>query len=259
MRRRALLGLSLALCAGASGCSTLEGPGLVPLPEESARVSQWLTRERDAARLRDSVRAFGKLILRTERGTVRTKQVVIARRPGQLRLESQNLLGQTQSLLVMDGNAFSFYDGAALEHGPVSSSLLRDALGLDLEPREAVALRLASPPLPEDEISAVYARGDARVAAFESARVSFSSSGELERFERLGLDGSVRWSAEFAGWRDLGNGRYPFAMQLDFPSTDLRARLEFQEAALNPTLLQSLFRLEPRSRSIPHSVPNFVR
>ena len=73
--------------------------------------------------------------------------------------------------------------------------------------------------------------------------------GELEAFERLERGGAVRWRADFAGWRDLGNGRYPFAMQLDFPATQLQARLEFQDAALNPALLESLFRLEIRSHS----------
>jgi hypothetical protein len=242
-----LLSLVLALFLG--GCRTLDGPALVPVPEETDRVSQWLSRERDAAAERRSVRAFGKLVLETARGTLRVKQVVIAQQPGQLRLESQNLLGQTQSLLVLDGGRFSFYDGSAIEHGAVTTSLLRESVGLDLAPADAVALLLARPPFPETEVPAVFAQGELRIAAFENARVSFSSGGELRGFERLEADGSLRWRADFAGWRDLANGRYPFAMQLEFPATELRARLEFQEAVLNPALLESLFRLEPRSHS----------
>lgn len=247
MSPKAILVISLTLGLAVGGCRTLEGPGLVPLPEDTERVSQWLSRERDAAADRRSVRAFGKLVLETARGTVRVKQVVIAQQPGQLRLESQDLLGQTQSLLVMDGSTFSFYDGSAIEHGPVSTSLLRESLGLDLSPEDAIALLLARPPLPETEVPAVFARGETRIAAFDNARVSFSSTGELLGFERLEADGSVRWRADFKGWRELANGRYPFAMHFEFPATELRARLEFQEAVLNPALLQSLFRLEPHS------------
>ena len=246
MSRAFSLVLSLAL--GLAGCRTLDGPGLVPVPEETARVSGWLAREREAAEQRHGVRGFGKLIFETPRGTLRARQVVIAQYPNRLRLESQNLLGQTQSLLVLDGEQFSFYDGTGFEQGAVSETLLLEALGLDLAPDEAVSLLLARLPLPEG-VPAVFASGEGRVAHFENARIAFSGDGEVERFERLRCDGSVRWSAEFAGWRDLGNGRYPFAMQLDFPASELRARLELQDGTLNPTLPESLFRLESPSHS----------
>jgi len=172
----------------------------------------------------------------------------MAQRPRQLRLESLNFLGQTQSLLVTDGSSFWFFDGRALDHGLLSEDLLRQRLGVDLGPDEAVAVLLAAPRLEAGAPLEILALGEDRIARFAGQRVRFSADGELRSVEVLDPEGALRWSARYERWRAVGEDRYPFEMVLRFPRTALRAELRVDEVELNPALDAELFVLPPGGR-----------
>ncbi len=241
MRLAPLAGLALLILA----CRTPGLPELRPIYGDEARIDGWLGDARADAEQRLAVRALGKLRLRGPRGSSRVKQVIIAERPGNLRLESLNFLGQTVSLLVTDGAQYAFYDGQAIERGSVFQDLLRDTVGLDLAPAEAVALLVAAPNLPSGQPRAIFALGDDRVAWFELSRVRFAMDGSVRTVEKLDPAGRVRWLAEYRGWRPAQGGRYPHQMVFSFPASELRAELDFDQVELNPSLDAALFSLLP--------------
>ncbi|MFQ5514632.1 MAG: hypothetical protein ACE5FG_09340 [Myxococcota bacterium] len=246
-RRAALLLAVLGLAA----CRTPQPPATIVLGEEG-RVAVWLEHLETRAKERHSVRAQGKLHLRGPDGSGSARQVLLAERPSRLRLESLNLWGQVQTLLVTDGERFAFYDGHALERGALHPDLLRERLGLDLEPEEAVQQLLGIAPLPEGSgdphlrILAVWAIGDDRIVELPDRRLRFAADGTLRGAERLDADGNPRWRAHYARWRELPAGLYPFEMSFEFPSTGLQAKLELREVELDPLLDASLFRIAPR-------------
>ena len=241
MRAAQLAGLALLVLA----CRTPGVPELRPVQGEEARIERWLGDARADAAQRTSVRALGKLRLHGPGGSSRVKQVIVAERPGRLRLESLNFLGQTASLLVTDGERYAFYDGQAIERGRVFPDLLRDTIGLDVAPAEAVALLVAAPALPSGTPRAIFALGDDRVAWFDLERVRFARDGALRAVQTIDESGQVRWLAEYYGWGPAQGGRYPHRMVFSFPRSELRAELELEEVELNPALDAALFSLPP--------------
>lgn len=231
-------GLVLALAAALAACRTPAPPPLFPLEDD--RVQGWIERAKVEARERRGIRAVGRLRVSAPQGGGRTREVIIAERPARLRLESLNFLGQTGTLLVTDGERFSFFDGEGVERGRVSDDLLLDRFGLDLGPAEAVDLLLGDA-LPGGPPRRVLGSGAERVVEFDSERARFGGDGELRAVQALDASGAVRWEAEFGSWRPVAGGRYPFDLVLYFPLTDLRAELELQEVEVNPDLDGSLF------------------
>ena len=218
---------------------------MLPVLGEEQLIQAWLGSARSEAATRVGVRAIGRVRLEGPRGSSRVRQVIIAQRPGQLRLESLNLLGQTASLLVTDGERYAFFDGRSVERGGVFPELLRDTLGMDVAPHEAVALLLAAPELPDRAPLQVLGRDDQRLAVYASEQVGFAGDGELVEVAAIGPDGSVRWRSEYSEWRDAGAGRYPHRMVFSFPATALRAEIELDDVELNPSLSNDLFVLPP--------------
>ncbi len=218
-------------------------PELRPVVGEDARIRTWLERLSAEGESRRSVRAVGKLRLDSRDGRGRVKEVVLAERPGRLRLESLGLLGNTLTLLVTDGESFSYFDGRSLEGGPVSPDVLHERLGLALAPDEVVEVLLGSPLRPHWPPTAILGSGQEREVWLPDQRVRLSAAGELRSLETLGPSGEVRWRAEYGEWRDVPGGRYPFFVALYFPASELRAELRFTDVELNPALEPSLFRV----------------
>jgi len=191
---------------------------------------------------RQSLRAVGKLRIEGPRGAGSVKQVVLVERPARLRLETLNVLGQAATMLVTDGERFAFFDGKTLDDGEVSAEVLRERLGLAFSPGEAVGALLAAPQPVRWPPRAILARGAERAVLLDDQSLRFAEDGELAAIESLDAEGAVLWTAEYAGWREVPGGRYPFSVVLSFPETKLRAELELEKAELNQTLDASLFR-----------------
>ncbi len=229
------------------GCATRAPllPPLVVQPSADAELlSQVAELQAEGAR-RGSVRAVARVRIEGPGGSGTVREIILARRPASLRLEGLNFLGQTQSLLVTDGQRFLFFDGQEFEQGPVNPDTLMRTLGLDLAPAEAVEALLVAPldgseppPAPRE----VWARGEERWLSYPVRRLRLGPGGELRGIQAIDPLGGVRWEAEYAEWRPLGGSRYPFAITLSFPGSQVRAEVDFEEVELNPPLEARLFR-----------------
>jgi hypothetical protein len=233
----------IAACALAStpGCA-LWGSRAVALPPDDPALRAALAQVEHAAESRRSLRAVGQLRLasRLARGGG-VREIVLAEHPDHLRLESQGPLGQALALLVSNGERFTWFDGEQLESGPVDPRLLRERLGLDFEPAEAVAVLLASPPAAGLPRSA-HRRADQTVVRLDGWRLGIGPGGELSALEALDAAGEVRWRARYDAWRDVPGGRYPSLLRVEFPGTGASARLELHHVELNAALDPVLFR-----------------
>ena len=219
-------------------------PPRVRVPADPELLSQVETLYLESAQ-RSSVRAVARVRIQGPGGSGSMREIILARRPASLRLEGLNFLGQTQSLLVTDGQRFLFFDGRAFEQGPVDSDTLLQTLGLDLAPAEAVEALLAIPldgsaPLPTPR--EVWVRGTEHWLSYALQRLGLGPGGQLRGIEATDLEGGIRWAAAYSGWREVDGGRYPFKMALSFPDTELRAEIDFEEVELNPRLETGLFR-----------------
>ncbi len=236
-RRLALLGLALA-----TACATPPPRvPLVPLQTDDVTAAAWVTELRGRGAHR-AVRAVGKLWVEAEGGKGRVREVILAQRPARLRLETLNLLGQTQALLVIDGEAFGFYDGRTLQQGVRAEQAL-ESLGLRLPPAAAVSALLAAPALPEGAPLEVFDAGGARIVRFPSWRLGFSPLGELSTLDALDAMGRPTWSVRYDRWQEVPGGRYPFEIGLHFAGSELRAELELERVELDPALDEALFRV----------------
>ena len=243
-RQAWLRSLVIAVLVGA--CAHASGPAparVVPLSLDDAQILPLLEQARATATSRHALRATGRVKLDSQDGSGRVRSVILAERPARLRFEALNLLGQTQTLLVTDGERFAFFDGKSLERGPSAPGVLRRTLGLDLEVAEAVRALLAAPAPATDPPREAFLLGEDRVIGFALQRLRFDAAGELRGAAALDAFGGVRWLAEYADWRDTTAGRYPFRMSLRFPRHALWADLRFDDVELNPLLAPDLFRL----------------
>ena len=230
----------LVLCA----CASFErAPGFRPIAGEDESMRALVERAIGEADVRHGLRAVGKLHVAGPGGSGNVKQVILVERPARLRLESLNVLGQASMLLVTDGARYAFFDGKTLDDGDVSDETLRERLGLAFAPAEAAGALLVAPKPVVWPPLAILARGAERELSFADQTLRFADGGELAAIESLDASGGVLWTAEYATWRAVPGGRYPFSVVLSFPGTKLRAELELQAVELNPKLEASLFRV----------------
>jgi hypothetical protein len=221
-------------------CATppLPAPALsVPLDV----VRPLLEQLHDDAALRSSIRGWGKVRLESPAGSGSAREVIVAERPVRLRLETLNILGQTQAVLITDGRNFVHFDGKSVERGELSESVLRDRMGLDLTAEEAVEVLLAAPAFDVGQMRHAIAVGDERWVEMEARRVRIGPAGELRGFDALDRSGSVRWMAGYDRWSEVDGGRYPLVVKLEFPYTETSAELVLNEVELNATLDPKLF------------------
>jgi outer membrane biogenesis lipoprotein LolB len=218
---------------------------VVPVVGEDERIETYLAAARSGASERRALRAVGKLSLESPQGSGTVREVILVERPRRLRLEALNLLGQTEVLLVADGERFAFFNGGRLSAGPLSEDVLRDLLGLDLDPDEAVGVLLGAPRLEAGPPHGVLGQGEDRIARLDSQVVRFGPEGELRGVAVLDPTGVLRWHVEYARWQRAGGGSYPFSVILSFPLTQTRAEFKVREAELNPELDTSLFYVPP--------------
>ena len=241
MSRRAA---ALALALGLGACVIPGPPGAFhPVDGERESIAWRLSELRAQGDARHSLRLLGKLLIESPSGSGNLTEVILAARPGRLRLETLDPLGQTRALLVTDGETYAYYDGERLDRGPATAALLVDRLGVDLAPTQAVEALLAAPLRATTELVWVRGRGAEREVRLDGERLRLGPEGELRFYEALGPDGEVLWFARYDDWRDVPGGRYPSRLELFFPRTGVRAELRVRRAKLNEEIDQELFRI----------------
>jgi hypothetical protein len=236
---------------GLAGCRTLAPPP-VPLAPDDPRPGALLAALDARAASLSALRGLARLSVDGPRGSLRSRQVVIAARPALLRVEVLGFLSQTQALLVTDGEQYELFDARErrVERDAVRPGLLREVAGIDLAPEEAVAVLLGTPELAELSIDGAAQVGDAvrvRLAGGDGRprrELDFDAAGDLRRLAALDGAGELVWEAVYTDLRLAGAARLAHAIELGFPQSEVEARLELSQVETNPALAPASFRLE---------------
>ena len=238
MRRAAELLLPVLL---ATACATVPSPP-PRLPIPPASVAPLLERVRVEGEQRTSIRGLARVKVDSPEGSGRLREVIVLERPASVRLETLNLFGQTQALLITNGSHYVARDRSGLERGLVYDTLLGERLGLDFTVEEAVEALLAAPAIGPGEVQRAFAVGDQFWVETSTRRIRIGPEGELLGLDALEGPGRVRWAADYGRWREVEGGRYPFHVRLVF-ATGVEAEVSIREVELNPVLDPGLFEL----------------
>ncbi|MDX1649053.1 MAG: DUF4292 domain-containing protein [Myxococcota bacterium] len=250
MTRRALA--CAALVGLVLGCRTAP-PTWTPLSATDPRPERLLAAQAARREARQGLRATARVRFEGQGSGSFAKETLLLERPARLRVEVLGLLGQRVAVLASDGEEYALWraETKRLERGPVHPAILWEVAGVPLRPAEAVALLLGAPALPAAPPAASRAEGAVEGGGVRLAgedddvlRVAeFDAAGRLRAW-RVGRPGEVWLEARWADYRETERGAFAHRVELDFPTRDQRARVDFHQVELDPELPAELFRLE---------------
>lgn len=261
--KRAALALAAALLLQ-TGCRTLPVPVeklAVDDPRPQALLAEWTARAEGMRSLRGSARVS----LEGARGASFAQQLLAMERPARLRVEVLGLLRQRVAVLATDGERYELYraETGAVESGEIRPTVLWEVTGVPLTPEEAVRIMLGVPRMepPGGEIT------DAALSAESAVRfeirgeeplwpvLEFDAEGLLSRYQVVGPGGAYL-QVRYRDYREMSGTRFAHRVELDFPASEVHAKVEFREVQLNPVLPESIFRLElPERGASPEGTP----
>ncbi len=246
----ALLGLGFAACRSAPPSI----PGAPAAPAASTALAEQAQNLLEAARLRAaSVSGLRARLRAVGPGSPLARfssQVLLAERPGRLRVEVLGPFGRRLQVLATGGAAWEYYQAGAgdIVRVPVSdiNSLPVAWLGPlagEVTPDLSVALLLAAPPVPNAAPRRSEQTPEGLRIDFAGRSFLFGAGGELAEVRLQGADGAEALSVRYRDWRELPGGRFPFRVELYAAASGARLTLEFLDAELNPDLAGNWFRL----------------
>jgi hypothetical protein len=234
----------------ALACATARRPAPTPLPSGDARPAAFLAAlSRDAAS-RHALRGVARLGVDGPAGSARARQILALERPARLRVEILGLLDQTQAVLSTDGARYRLVrsQDRSVEQGAVYDGLLADVAGLAVTPEQAVRVLLGAPQDPSARLdgAAQLPEGGVRLllrgaGALGSERLDCDAAGRLQQWTLLGADGDAVLEARYADYRPLGDGAFPYEVEVRDARTDASVRVAWSRVELNPVLAPELF------------------
>jgi outer membrane lipoprotein-sorting protein len=223
-------------------------PPLAPLPAVTA--ADLVVRLDEAGAGIRSLRGLARARVTVGDRTVATSQVLLAEDPDRLRAETLSPFGTALLTLVSDGRelAVSLPGEGRFLRGPATSQNLQRFTRLPLEPADLVGILLYRPPRFD------WDKALAETAPDHYRLVLSHPAGTRQVFvfdAALNLTGAAYFQEEnlllqvsYQAFR-TGPPRFPATSELQIPSRELRALLEFSEFDLNPALPPERFRLIP--------------
>ncbi len=233
-----------------AGCASLP-PG-IPLLLDDPRPARLLEQLENRAASRTAMRGVVRMAVDSPAGSARTKQILIAQRPANLRVEVMGFFNQTLAVLVTDGRTYDLFQAQdrVRRRGPVYPELLWDVARVDLKPEQVVGLLLGTPQRPSFvHVSAAIARDDeVEIELVDDLgtvrqRLGFDADENLRRVEDRSRIGKTRVHIRYDHYRDTPQGSFAHSIDLDFPLWETQAELTFGEVELNPELPEGIFEL----------------
>ncbi len=247
------LGRAFVVCLVLAGCrpGAVEPIDAAPLPAASSFV-ELLERDAEARR---SMRSLGRVTYFGERGRVRLNAVLLAERPGRLRVETLSPLEQPVDVMVTDGQRLSLLSGGRLREGPATPENLARLIPLSLWPEELVdvllggvpkngryeARSLARHPDREDHwlLVLVDARGETMELTLEpSTRITTEIRVKAK-------DGQLRFSVRYDLHEPIEGlpGELPRQIVFEMTDPELEVTIKLKELEVNVPIAPTLFEL----------------
>lgn len=243
--------LPLALLLGAAAACR---PGPVkpadtrPLPEAAAVLAE--LRARAAGRA--SLRTEGRVEYFGDKGRVRLKAVLLARRPGSFRIETLSPFEQPIDVMACDGTRLWLLSKDRLRTGLATPENIARLLPLVMGPEAVVDTLLGGLP-GADGVQATGIERDeddrwrlsVTTGAERGRLVVDPPSKQIREMHLLEPDGAIRVRVRFDDFEaQPGGGEFPTRIRVNLPAEDAEVTLRWRAPEIDVDIADALFRLE---------------
>ncbi len=248
---RALTLMVALAAAGTWGCPPAaqikpSGPDRITDPAELMAA---LRAERPQA-----LRVSGTVDMRRADKRVKAHMIYLARRPAELRFETESFFEQPLSILVTDGMQFSAWDmkNGRFIRGRATPANISQVIPVPMDGPEVAGILMGAPPF------IPYAKAALAWEPDRSAyRLELSTAREIQRVwiktgplrpQEVILErgGQLVYRLEYKDWIVKGDRAVVAAKaQFEMPSEQIRLRIKITQAEADPVLGDDLFELVP--------------
>ena len=166
---RVSIGLFLLTAMVVAGCPDGRRGTNLPVEQQFTSAQELLAAVKEKGRRLSSLRVTGTIDMRRENKRIKAHMVYVARRPAQLRFETESFFEQPLSILVSDGMTFSVWD---MEHG----RFLRGRAS------EKNILRVIPVPMQGPDVTALL-MGEPAIIPYAKAELTWDETQWLYRLE----------------------------------------------------------------------------
>jgi hypothetical protein len=231
---------------------------------EKVSVLAAAMRQRDRAI--ESLKSEAVMAYRAGQQHVKAREMIIARRPADLRVEARSPFG-VALIVAVDGSQLAIFEPGknVLMHGSADAAALYQFARIPMAPAAAVGLlmglapdadRLAAPGAVRDEngmivLSYTGADGTNREAGFVND--------QLTPVRARDVTGSVSYEVRYSDYHDIGGVTFPYIIEASFPAAGSSLKLTYERPIVNGAMADSLFILKPaavnREIDLDHPAP----
>jgi outer membrane lipoprotein-sorting protein len=184
---------------------------------------------------------------------VKAKEDIVAKRPGNLRVEAMSPFG-VALLLAAQGPELTIFEPGKnrFMRGHADSDTLYKYVRIPMAPTDAVGLLMGLAP-PAFELGntpdAVSKDGAMLIATFGNSAAGTHqlgfSDGNLAMVRETGSDGLVSYEVRYSDYHDIGGVMFPYAVDASFPSAGSHVTFRYLRPIVNGVIPDSTFVLTP--------------
>lgn len=224
-----------------------------PLPSAEAAIEGL---QQDAA-TRQSMRSLGRVTYFGDRGRVRLNAVLLAQRPGRLRVETLSPLEQPVDVMVTDGARLSLLSGGRLREGPATPENIARLIPISLWPKELVEVLLGGVPRGERYKPSSLGwhperEGRWRLvlagAGGETVELTLEPATRIvEEVRTFTSEGKLSFSIRYDEHEPITglSGELPRRIVLEMKDPELEVTIKLRELEVNVPIASELFELKP--------------
>jgi outer membrane lipoprotein-sorting protein len=184
---------------------------------------------------------------------VKVKEEIIAKRPGNLRVEAMSPFG-VALLLAAQGSHLAIYepDKNRFMRGHADSDTLYKYVRIPMAPTDAVGLLMGlAPPAFAigNSADSVSKDGAMLVATFGNIAAGTHSlgfsDGNLAMVRDTGADGRVNYEVHYSDYHDIGGVTFPYVVDATFPQAGSHVTFRYLRPIVNGVIPDSTFVITP--------------
>lgn len=189
---------------------------------------------------------------------VKAKEEIVAKRPGNLRVEAMSPFG-VALLLAAQGSDLAIFEPGQnrFMRGPANADTLYKYVRIPMAPTDAVGLLMGlAPPgfVLSSSADSVSTDGAMLVASFgdtaSGTRALGFSGGNLAMVRETGSDGRVNYEVRYSDYHDIGGLMFPYVVDATFPAAGSHVTFRYLRPIVNGVIPDSTFVLTPAPGAI---------